>query len=205
MSTFSRAASSGIAMKHLQVQESRLRKAELCMDHNYIVGKSSQRCSLDQQKYRCLEVHMGKLSGDAPREKCYPCLTSQEQHTFLGPTFHIACSLKWRMEEGQALQTCTHLHPCAEATMARLTPVLPAVPSVMSPPGFSRPSCRASCTIRRATRSFTLPPGFRNSALPRICVCVCVCVCAPAQDDGGCCSFCERELKWRPAQLCRTC
>lgn len=40
--------------------------------------------------------------------------------------------------------------------MARLTPVLPAVPSVMSPPGRSRPSAMASVTTCSATRSFTL-------------------------------------------------
>lgn len=52
--------------------------------------------------------------------------------------------------------------------MARLTPVLPTVPSVTRPLGFSRPSASASVTICSATRSFTLPPGLRNSALPRI-------------------------------------
>lgn len=39
----------------------------------------------------------------------------------------------------------------------------------MSPPGArSRPSWSASATISAATRSFTLPPGLRNSALARI-------------------------------------
>ena len=51
-------------------------------------------------------------------------------------------------------------------TMARLTPVLPTVPSVTSPPGIRRPSARASRTICSATLSFTLPPGLRNSAFP---------------------------------------
>ena len=47
-------------------------------------------------------------------------------------------------------------------------PVLPAVPSTMTPPGCSIPRAIASRTIARAARSLTEPPGFMNSALPRI-------------------------------------
>src|SRR3990172_1563554 len=47
-------------------------------------------------------------------------------------------------------------------------PVLPAVPSTMSPPLRSTPRRSASRTIARAARSFTEPPGFMNSALPRM-------------------------------------
>ncbi len=47
-------------------------------------------------------------------------------------------------------------------------PVFPAVPSTMSPPGFNVPRAMASRTIYSAARSFTEPPGFMNSALPRI-------------------------------------
>lgn len=47
-------------------------------------------------------------------------------------------------------------------------PVLPAVPSVMRPPSCSRPAAKASWMMCRATLSFTLPPGFRNSALATI-------------------------------------
>src|SRR5690606_35460282 len=47
-------------------------------------------------------------------------------------------------------------------------PVLPAVPSTMVAPGFSRPRRSASRTVPSAARSFTEPPGFMNSALPRI-------------------------------------
>src|SRR5690606_6201251 len=47
-------------------------------------------------------------------------------------------------------------------------PVLPAVPSTTVPPGLRTPRCSASSTIQRAARSLTLPPGFMNSALPRI-------------------------------------
>src|SRR3954467_11522600 len=47
-------------------------------------------------------------------------------------------------------------------------PVLPAVPSTTVPPGLSRPFFSASSMIASAARSFTEPPGFRNSALPRI-------------------------------------
>jgi hypothetical protein len=47
--------------------------------------------------------------------------------------------------------------------------VLPTVPSVIRPPGaFSFLSLIASCIISSATRSLTLPPGLRNSALARI-------------------------------------
>ncbi len=47
-------------------------------------------------------------------------------------------------------------------------PVLPAVPSTMVPPGFSRPDASASRMIASAARSLTEPPGFMNSALPRM-------------------------------------
>src|SRR5258708_806135 len=47
-------------------------------------------------------------------------------------------------------------------------PVLPAVPSTTSPPGFNSPRFSASRIIWRPARSFTEPPGFMNSALPRI-------------------------------------
>src|ERR1700761_2495390 len=44
-------------------------------------------------------------------------------------------------------------------------PVLPDVPSTITPPGRSSPEASASRTIASAARSFTLPPGLRNSAL----------------------------------------
>src|SRR5919206_573007 len=47
-------------------------------------------------------------------------------------------------------------------------PVLPAVPSTMTPPGRRRPCRSASVMMASAARSFTLPPGLRNSHLPRI-------------------------------------
>src|SRR6266853_2163178 len=52
-------------------------------------------------------------------------------------------------------------------------PVLPAVPSTMSPPGSSTPRRSASSTMNFAVRSLTEPPGFRNSALPRMVQPVC--------------------------------
>src|SRR5512147_1866070 len=47
-------------------------------------------------------------------------------------------------------------------------PVLPAVPSTMRPPGSSTPRFSASSTMNFAARSLTEPPGFANSALPRM-------------------------------------
>ena len=52
--------------------------------------------------------------------------------------------------------------------MAMPMPVLPAVPSTMTPPGRSAPRATASRMIASAARSLTDPPGFMNSALPRI-------------------------------------
>ena len=46
--------------------------------------------------------------------------------------------------------------------------MLPAVPSTTVPPGLSTPRRSASSTIHLAARSLTEPPGFMNSALPRI-------------------------------------
>src|ERR1700683_3621108 len=62
----------------------------------------------------------------------------------------------------------THLYPRALHTCARPMPGLPAVPSTTVPPGFKTPRLSASSTIHLAARSFTDPPGFMNSALPRI-------------------------------------
>ena len=47
-------------------------------------------------------------------------------------------------------------------------PVLPAVPSTITPPGLSAPFFTASSMMNRAARSLTDWPGFMNSALPRI-------------------------------------
>src|SRR5476651_2359829 len=47
-------------------------------------------------------------------------------------------------------------------------PVLPAVPSTIAPPGLRAPLATASWMIASAARSLTDPPGFMNSALPRI-------------------------------------
>src|SRR3984957_7534958 len=47
-------------------------------------------------------------------------------------------------------------------------PVLPAVPSTTTPPGRKAPRATASLIIANAARSLTEPPGFMNSALPRI-------------------------------------
>ena len=53
-------------------------------------------------------------------------------------------------------------------TSARPIPVLPAVPSTMTPPGFNSPFLIASSMMNNAARSFTDCPGFMNSALPRM-------------------------------------
>jgi len=51
------------------------------------------------------------------------------------------------------------------AAMARPTPVLPEVASTINPPGLSRPSRSAASIIATPMRSFTEPPGLKNSAL----------------------------------------
>ena len=58
--------------------------------------------------------------------------------------------------------------PSAAPTRASPIPVLPAVPSTTVPPGFNAPEVRAARTMDRAARSLIEPPGFMNSALPRI-------------------------------------
>ena len=64
--------------------------------------------------------------------------------------------------------TMTLRNPSAEATMPMPMPVLPAVPSTTTPPGLSAPRATASRMMASAARSLTEPPGFMNSALPRI-------------------------------------
>ena len=55
--------------------------------------------------------------------------------------------------------------PCTAATMASPMPVLPLVGSTIVAPGLSTPRRSASSTIATAIRSFTLPPGLRDSTL----------------------------------------
>ena len=64
--------------------------------------------------------------------------------------------------------TMTERNPMEAPTSASPMPVLPAVPSTMVPPGRKAPRATASRMMKRAARSFTDCPGFRNSALPRI-------------------------------------
>ena len=52
------------------------------------------------------------------------------------------------------------------AAIASPTPVLPLVPSTIVPPGFSCPLRSAASMIGSPMRSFTEPPGLKNSALP---------------------------------------
>src|SRR5690606_40681743 len=49
------------------------------------------------------------------------------------------------------------------AAMARPAPVLPLVPSMIVPPGFSSPFRSASSIIATPIRSLTEPPGLKNS------------------------------------------
>src|SRR4029450_1608851 len=53
--------------------------------------------------------------------------------------------------------------------MARPMPVLPDVPSMMVPPGFSRPSRSASSIILTAMRSLMELPGLKVSSLTSTC------------------------------------
>jgi hypothetical protein len=52
------------------------------------------------------------------------------------------------------------------AASASPTPVFPDVPSTITPPGFNAPRRSASSTIATPIRSFTEPPGLKNSAFP---------------------------------------
>ena len=49
--------------------------------------------------------------------------------------------------------------------MAKPTPVLPEVGSMMVPPGFKAPDFSASSTIAKAMRSLMEPPGLVRSDL----------------------------------------
>ena len=62
-----------------------------------------------------------------------------------------------------------HRYPLTAAARARPTPVLPAVASMIVPPGCSQPRRSASSTIATPTRSLMLPPGLSDSSLTRIC------------------------------------
>ena len=57
----------------------------------------------------------------------------------------------------------TRWYPFTAETSARPTPVLPLVGSMIVAPGLSTPSFSAASTIASAMRSFTLPPGLKNS------------------------------------------
>src|SRR5881296_1377683 len=56
-------------------------------------------------------------------------------------------------------------YPFTAAARASPTPVLPDVASTIRPPGLRRPSRSAASIIAKPIRSFTEPPGLKNSAL----------------------------------------
>ncbi len=56
-------------------------------------------------------------------------------------------------------------YPLTIAAIASPMPVLPEVPSMMVPPGLSKPFRSASSTIRIAMRSLILCPGLKVSIL----------------------------------------
>src|SRR6266480_3184882 len=56
-------------------------------------------------------------------------------------------------------------YPFTAAAIASPTPVLPEVASTIRPPGLRRPSRSAASIIATPMRSFTEPPGLKNSAL----------------------------------------
>ena len=64
-----------------------------------------------------------------------------------------------------SLMTKMHLYPRCAATIARPTPVLPLVGSMIVEPGFKRPSRSAASIIVSAGRSLELPPGLVVSNL----------------------------------------
>ena len=59
----------------------------------------------------------------------------------------------------------TTRYPSTAPTAARPMPVFPEVGSTNTDPGESFPSCSARRIIHKATRSFTLPAGFKYSSL----------------------------------------
>jgi hypothetical protein len=64
--------------------------------------------------------------------------------------------------------TIIDLYPLQLAISDNPIPVLPAVPSTITPgyPGTNFPDSSASLIKYKAALSFTLPPGFINSHLP---------------------------------------
>jgi len=69
---------------------------------------------------------------------------------------------------GTGLANYAFDHNGALPTTANPIPVLPAVPSTMMPPGCKALFFSASRTMPSAALSFTEPPGFINSAFPKI-------------------------------------
>src|SRR5215813_10728490 len=61
----------------------------------------------------------------------------------------------------------THRYPLTTAAIARPMPVLPDVPSMIVPPGFSLPARSASSIIFTAMRSLIELPGLKVSILAR--------------------------------------
>jgi hypothetical protein len=58
--------------------------------------------------------------------------------------------------------------PILSGDAGRLIPVFPVVPSTMTPRGRKNPRSSASAMIANTAQYLNEPPGFRNSALPRI-------------------------------------
>lgn len=89
---------------------------------------------------------------------CTLCAASQASHTR-----HQAACIP------DHVPCIPHLPAGGRQHEYRCLPVLPAVPSVMSPPFWRVPCAKASWMMCKATLSFTLPPGLRNSAFATIC------------------------------------
>ena len=67
-----------------------------------------------------------------------------------------------------------HLQPYAAASMARDTPVLPAVPSVIRPPGTARRPCSQACDVRTYVSSCAgVCMGVCKHAEVRVCMQTC--------------------------------
>ena len=85
--------------------------------------------------------------------------------TSSAPKARIRMRRSTLIEDGM---TITTLYPRAAPTIAKATPVLPEVASIMVPPGLSCPEASAASTIERAIRSLTEEAGLKASTFATI-------------------------------------
>lgn len=125
--------------------------------------------------YRILRVHTERKSKSGLYRfrklfiSCCICAINIYLHTWhrqsMNFAFDLACFKVYTILILIIKSAYYYYAPLTAAATANPKPVLPEVGSTIVQPGFSLPLISASSTILKPMRSFTEPPGLKNSTL----------------------------------------